>query len=169
MAKPAASPEADAAFSTSSWPSRRVLAASKPARSDQTAGSALVSPCSEPGGKRVGMVRNQAIMSSIRGSSAFTSPRASATGLIASMCPPIRFSPARRSAMASPCAIAVPASATRASAETTIRQVMPESFKPMIAIMARLPCSSASLGLWRNHPKCRAMRPHCSRTHPEFT
>ncbi len=85
-----------------------VLIVSKFARSVQIAGRARVSPRSEPGGKSAGTVRYQAIMSSTVAASGRTSPRLSTTAFIACMCSPMRFRPARRSAMTSPCAKAVP-------------------------------------------------------------
>ncbi|MBY0330267.1 MAG: hypothetical protein K2X49_06325 [Acetobacteraceae bacterium] len=95
---------AAAARSVASWPSSAVLACSNRGNSCQIAGSALVSPVPEPGGNLLGSTVYQAIMSSIRASAGRGSPRASEIGFIASMCSPMRFSPARRSAMTVDCA-----------------------------------------------------------------
>ena len=76
-----------------------LLIVSKFAFPFQSARRARVSPRSEPGGKRPGMVRYHAIMSSTVAASGWTLPRLSTTAFMACMCSPMRLRPARRSAM----------------------------------------------------------------------
>jgi hypothetical protein len=86
-----------------------LLIVSKFAFPFQSARRARVSPRSEPGGKRPGMVRYQAIMSSTVATSGRGSPLLSTTAFMACICSPMLLRPARPSAMTSPCARAADA------------------------------------------------------------